>query len=372
MSASTTPADVRRTPLFEEHRRLGAKLVPFAGWEMPVEYSGIVAEHLAVRTRAGLFDVSHMGEILVAGPRALDLVQHVTSNNAARLKYGQAQYSGLMTADGTFVDDLLVHKLADDEYLLVVNAANVEADLQHIRNHNPMRAEVRDLSPEYAQIALQGPLALEIIKPFCPAPLATTPYYWFLHDRFLGVDALIARTGYTGEDGFEIYLAPRHAARAWNALLDAGRERGLLPCGLGARNTLRLEAAMALYGHEINRETTPWEANLGWICKLDKPEFLGRERLAALRSQPPARRLVGLEMIEPGIARDGYPLFHQGEAVGAVTSGSPAPFLQRNLALAYLPPALAAPGAEVEVAIRARRARARVVPIPFYKRAAKP
>ena len=347
-------------------------MVPFAGWEMPVEYAGIVAEHLAVRTRAGLFDVSHMGEILVAGPHALELVQHVTSNDAARLKCGQAQYSGLMTAEGTFVDDLLVHKLGDEQYLLVVNAANLDADLEHLRANNPMAAEVRDLSPEYAQIALQGPLALEIIQPFSPAPLATIPYYWFIQDRFLGFEALLARTGYTGEDGFEIYLAPEHAEAAWNALMEAGRERGLLPCGLGARNTLRLEAAMALYGHEINRQTTPWEANLGWICKLEKAEFLGRERLARLRQQPLQRKLIGLEMIEPGIARDGYPLFHCGRQVGQVTSGSPGPFVQRNIALGYAPVELATPGVELQVAIRARHARARVVPLPFYKRAPKP
>lgn len=369
--SSSLPTDVRRTPLNALHRQLGGKIVPFAGWEMPVEYSGIIAEHLAVRHRAGLFDVSHMGEIMVSGPRALELVQHVTSNDASRLKLGQAQYSGLMTAEGTFVDDLLVHKLGESEYLLVVNAANLDADLEHLRVHNPMRAEVHDLSSRYAQIALQGPLALELLKPFSPVPLSTIPYYWFVRDRFLGVEALIARTGYTGEDGFEIYLDPGHAEMAWNALLEAGGPRGLLPCGLGARNTLRLEAAMALYGHEINRATTPWEAGLGWICKLDKTEFLGRDRLAQLRAQPLARKLAGLEMIEPGIARDGYPVFHDDRQVGVVTSGAPAPFLQRNIALAYLPPALAVPGVEVEVAIRNRRSRARVVRLPFYHRARK-
>lgn len=348
-------------------------MVPFGGWDMPVEYRGIIPEHLAVRRAAGLFDVSHMGEIDIRGPEALALVQWVCCNDAARLAIGQAQYSGLMTATGTFVDDLLVHKFAEDHYWLVVNAANTDADFAHIASHNRFRASVENVSEHYAQLAIQGPRALAILQPLTAAPLPPLPYYWFTHGQIRGVPAVIARTGYTGEDGFEIYFAPRHAETLWAAILAQGAPLGLLPCGLGARNTLRLEAGMALYGHEIDAATTPWEANLGWICKLSKPDFLGREALLAARSAAPARTLAGFEMTEPGIARDGYPLLRAGPTPGQpgihrVTSGSPSPLTGKNIGMAYVPPGAAEIGAKLEIGIRQRSAAAVVVPLPFYRR----
>jgi aminomethyltransferase len=349
---------------------MNGRMVPFAGWEMPVEYSGILAEHMAVRNAAGLFDVSHMGEIEVRGPHALDLVQCVTCNDAARLAIGQAQYSGLMTDRGTFVDDLLVHKFSDAHYFLVVNAGNIERDFNHIAAHNRWheRAQVVNRSDDFSQLALQGPRALEILQPLTEAPIAALRYYWFTEGEVAGVHCIVARTGYTGEDGFELYFSPEHSELLWNALLEAGRPHGVLPCGLGARNTLRLEAGMALYGHEIDETTTPLEANLAWICRLGKGEFLGRALIERQQQDGIVRRLVGFEMIESGIARDGYPVHIAGKQDGKVTSGSPAPALGKNIGMAYVPVANAAPGQELEIQIRARTAKARIVPLPFYKR----
>lgn len=364
----------RQTALYAAHRRLGARMVGFGGWEMPVEYRGIIPEHLAVRRAAGLFDVSHMGELEIRGPEALDLVQWVCCNDAARLAVGQAQYSGLMTPEGTFVDDLLVHKIADDHYWLVVNAANTAADLGHIAAHNRFRARAEDVSGNYAQLAIQGPNALAILQPLTATPLAPIKYYWFTRGPVLGVNCLIARTGYTGEDGFELYFAPEHAEKLWDAILNHGGGLGLAPCGLGARNTLRLEAGMALYGHEIDATTTPWEANLGWICKLSKGDFLGRAALVAAQAVPPVRKLAGFEMTEPGIARDGYPILRAGQTAGQaglhrVTSGSPSPLSGKNIGMAYVPPAEAGIGAKLEVGIRQRTAAGVIVPLPFYRRA---
>ncbi len=361
-------ASLRQTALYATHRRMGARMVGFGGWEMPVEYRGIIPEHLAVRRAAGLFDVSHMGELEVRGPQALELVQWVCCNDASRLAVGQAQYSGLMTEQGTFVDDLLVHKWAEDHYWLVVNAANTDADFAHIRAHNRFEAEVHDVSDGYTQLALQGPRALEILQPLTTTLLAEMKYYWFAHGQVQDVPAIIARTGYTGEDGFELYFGPAHAEHLWNALLAAGEPAGLLPCGLGARNTLRLEAGMPLYGHEIDATTTPWEANLNWICRLSKPAFLGREPLRAAQAATPARQLVGFMMSEPGIARDGYPVLRDGQPMGRVTSGSPSPLLGTNIGMAYVPPTEAQPGAKLEIGIRQRTARAEVTPLPFYRR----
>ena len=343
-------------------------MVNFGGWDMPVEYSGIVSEHLTTRTAAGLFDVSHMGEIEVRGPKALALVQHVTCNDASRLVNGQAQYSGLMTAEGTFVDDLLVHKISDQHYFLCVNAGNQDDDFAYIREHNQMGAELENSGPRYSQIAIQGPKALGILEKFTKAPIGALRYYWFLHGDVDGVSCLIARTGYTGEDGFEIYFPPQHAEKIWTDLLEAGRGQGLIPCGLGARNTLRLESAMCLYGHEIDLTTTVWEANLGWICKLDKGDFLGREALVAQKSSGLKRILVGFEMQDRLIARDGFPVMIGGHEAGRVTSGSPAPFLKKNIGMAYVPLESRAPGTGIEVAIRSNRAPAKIVPLPFYKR----
>src|SRR5271170_6036179 len=301
-----TPAavELRKTALNPVHRRLGAKMVNFGGWDMPLEYSGIIAEHMAVRTRAGLFDVSHMGELEIRGPGALQLVQWVSCNNAAKLSVGQAHYSGLMTSRGTFVDDLLVHKLSDTHYLLCVNAGNQDDDFQHIVANNQFDAEVENAGPRYSQLAVQGPRATEILQKLTPAALDAIRYYHFAFGKVDGLDCLIARTGYTGEDGFEIYFAPEFSEQLWTNLLDAGSAEGMLPCGLGARNTLRLEASMCLYGHEIDETTTPWEAGLGWICKPAKGEFLGRDVLIRQKEKGIERTLVGFEMLDRLIARD--------------------------------------------------------------------
>jgi aminomethyltransferase len=365
-----TTTQLRKTALNSTHRRMGAKMVNFGGWDMPVEYSGIVGEHLATRTAAGLFDVSHMGEIEVRGPQALDLVQFVTCNDAGRLTDGQAQYSGLMTSAGTFVDDLLVHKISDGHYFLCVNASNQDKDFEYIRSAAiRFSAKVENSGERYSQLAIQGPKALGILARFTRDPIAALKYYHFLAGEVEGVRALIARTGYTGEDGFEIYFDPGHSEKLWNALLDAGRSEGLLPCGLGARNTLRLEAGMCLYGHEIDDTTTVWEANLAWICKLGKGDFLGRNALQAQKESGIRRILAGFEMQDRLIARDGYPLFAgPGQKIGCVTSGSPAPFLKRNIGMAYVPVESSAAGTQIRIGIRSQEASAKIVPLPFYKR----
>ncbi len=359
---------LRRTGFYAVHKEMGARMVPFGGWEMPVEYGGIVQEHLAVRTHAGLFDVSHMGEIEVRGREALRLIQHVTSNDAARLAAGQAQYSGLMYPQGTLADDLLVHNMADDHYFLVVNAGTQDRDFDWIRQQNHFDAEVRNAGAEYSQLAIQGPEALQILRKLTETDLAAIRYYWFTRGKVDGVECIIARTGYTGEDGFEIYFDPGESRHLWYKLLEAGREHGLVPCGLGARNTLRLEARMALYGHEIDETHTPLEAGLDWICKLDKGEFVGRETLVRQKQEGLRRRLVGFEMTGRGIARDGYPVYVEDTEVGYVTSGSPAPFLKKNIGLAYVPAEMAQLGREILVGIRGQRVSARIVETPFYKR----
>jgi aminomethyltransferase len=364
-----TTTQLHKTALNAAHRRLGAKMVNFGGWEMPVEYSGIVNEHLATRTAAGLFDVSHMGEIEVRGPRALDLVQYVTSNDAAKLTDGQAHYSGLLTSAGTFVDDLLVHRISANRYLLCVNASNQDKDFEYVRSHNRFGAEVENTGERYSQLALQGPKALAILERFTRAPIGSLKYYRFMFDEVDGVTCLIARTGYTGEDGFELYFPPEHSERLWNDLLEGGRAAGVLPCGLGARNTLRLEASMCLYGHEIDDTTTVWEARLGWICKPDKGDFVGRDALLAQQRSGVERLLVGFEVQDRLIARDDCPVRIDGREAGRVTSGSPAPFLKKNIGMAYVPAESSAIGTELYIAIRANQARAAIAPMPFYKRA---
>jgi aminomethyltransferase len=343
-------------------------MVEFGGWETPVEYSGIIQEHLAVRRAAGLFDVSHMGEVEVSGPRALSLLQHITSNDASRLKDFQAQYSALMHPKGSAVDDCVVHRLAEDHYFICVNAANTDRDFDWIIQHNPVRAEVRNVSGEYSQLALQGPRALEIISKVTDITIAGLRYYWFCRTRCCGVEGLLARTGYTGEDGFEFYFPPGESEKVWNTLIEAGRPEGLLPAGLGARNTLRLEASYPLYGHELDEETTLLEANLGWIAKLEKGEFIGRDVMLEQRARGPRKKLVGFEMISQGIARDGYNVYVEGKIAGRVTSGSYAPFLKRNIGMAYISPSLAEVSREIQVEIRGKLAGARIVPLPFYKR----
>ncbi len=391
-SASPNASPLKKTALNATHRALKAKMVDFGGWDMPVEYpgftprqpgsgaagGGLIAEHLGVRTAAGLFDVSHMGEIQLRGPGSLAAVQHVTMNDAARLKDGQAQYSALLTSEGTFVDDILVHRLGENDYLLVVNAANIEKDFDWIRRQLSgwPSVHIDNFSASYSQLAVQGPRALETLQKLTPVELAGIRNYWFTWGEVAGVPGvLIARTGYTGEDGFEIYLPGDVATteKAWNALLEAGAEFGIRPCGLGARNTLRLEAGMPLYGHEITDAVNVFEGGLARWLKLDKGAFIGREALVAIEAAGgPKRRLVALEMVERGIARDGYSVLSlSGEVIGRVTSGSPAPFLKTNIAYALVPAAVAAEGRDVLVEVRANRVRARQVPAPFYKRAKK-
>jgi aminomethyltransferase len=366
----TTPASaaLRKTALHDIHSNLGAKMVNFCGWEMPLEYSGILSEHEAVRTRAGLFDVSHMGEIEVHGPGALDLVQWVTCNDAAKLTICQAQYSGLMTDRGTFADDLLVHKISVTRFLLCVNAGNQDRDFEHIVSQNRFDAQVENVGSHYSQLAIQGPRAKEILERLTPAALDSIHYYHFAFGSVSGTDCLIARTGYTGEDGFEIYFGPESSETLWNDLLDAGKSAGLIPCGLGARNTLRLEAGLCLYGHEIDETNTPWEAGLGWICKLEKGPFLGSDVLAKQRQMGVERKLAGFEMLDKRIGRDGYPVRIAGRDAGRVTSGGPAPSLKKNIGMAYVPPESSVVGTGIEIGIRGQWAPARIVALPFYKR----
>jgi aminomethyltransferase len=344
-------------------------MVDFGGWDMPVQYSGILDEHRAVRTAVGLFDVSHMGEIEIRGPEALALTEYVTTNSVAKLKTGQIQYSGLLYEHGGFVDDILVHRVADDAFFICVNASNQEKDYQHICAANRFRAEVDFASERYAQLAVQGPRALQTVQKLTATDLAPIRYYWFTDGQIAGVPARITRTGYTGEDGFELYIAPEHACDVWSQVLEAGREFGIKPCGLGARNTLRLEAKMALYGHEIHASITPLEADLGWIVKMDKGEFVGRAALERQKSEGLKRKLAGFEMRGRGIARDGYEVFVDGAAAGFVTSGGPSPTLNKNIGLCYLPVDRARTGQPIQILIRGQLVDAVTVPTPFYKRA---
>jgi aminomethyltransferase len=362
-------APLKATSLNAVHRAMCAKMVDFGGWDMPVQYSSLVEEHQTVRRSVGMFDVSHMGEIDITGPEALRLIDHVTTNAAAKLKTGQIQYSGLLYEHGGFVDDILVHKVADDHYFLCVNASNQEKDYEHIRAQNRFDAEVRLSSDDYAQLAIQGPKALTTLQKLTSADLAGMRYYWFTDGVVSGTQARIARTGYTGEDGFEIYIDPAEAPRLWNEILEAGEEFGIKPCGLGARNTLRLEAKMALYGHEIHASITPWEADLGWIVKLDKGDFVGRAALARQKEAGVRRKLIGFEMHGRGIGRDGYEVRANGAPAGWVTSGSPSPTLNKNIGLCFLPAAQAVVERGLEVVIRSHPVAAVTVETPFYKRA---
>lgn len=366
----TAAAELRKTPLNPRHRASNARLVPYAGWEMPVEYSGITAEHLAVRTRVGIFDVSHMGELEVAGRNAVAAMQQVSSNDAAALTVGQAQYAGLLTPEGTFVDDMLVYRMGPSHFMLVVNAANVSKDYAWISGQIAALGDVAivDSSSRYALISIQGPAALEVLQPLATVELGDLAYYWFTHGEVANARALISRTGYTGEDGFEIFVPPAMADRVWQALLESGRSADILPCGLGARDTLRLEAAMRLYGNEIDETTNVLEAGLGWTIAWSKGPFIGRESLVAARDGGLARQLVGFEMVERAIARHGHPVVKNGRPIGVVTSGTQTPYLKKAIGMAYVPTAQAAPGTEIEIDVRGRVARARIVPLPFYRR----
>lgn len=355
---------------------MGAKMVEFNGWDMPVEYpsaGGIMAEHNAVRTGVGIFDVSHMGDIRVAGPDALKAVQHISMNDAAKLASGQAQYSALLYPQGTFVDDVIVHRMGDEDYLLVINAGTREKDFNWVRdNTKRFNCKAEDLSDHYTQIAIQGPKGVSLLQKLTDVDLSKVKFYWFTHGTVCGLkNTLIARTGYTAEDGFEIYVPSDEATsvRVWNEVLEAGKEFGVVPCGLGSRNTLRLEGALSLYGHEISDSINVWEAGLTRFCKMEKPEFIGRAALEKAKADGLKRILVGLEMKERGIARDDYKVLDdEGTAIGYVTSGSFAPFLKKNIALAYVPPQFGELGSTVKVEIRGQGVKAQVVPIPFYKR----
>ncbi len=382
MESVTTPSitELQKTPLNAVHRRLGAKMVNFGGWDMPVEYpagGGLVAEHKAVRTGVGVFDVSHMGDIRIRGGRvpggALAAVQHISMNDASQLAIGQAHYSAMLYPEGTFVDDVIVHRLGEDDYLLVINAGTREKDVSWVReNTKGFDCVVEDLSDAYTQLAIQGPRAQELLQKLTDANLAIIKNYWFTHGTVSGLkNTLIARTGYTGEDGFEIYV-PADAATSemvWDKVMDAGGEFGIIPCGLGARNTLRLEAKMALYGHEISDKINVWEAGFDRYCKMEKGNFIGRGALERAKSAGQTRVLVGLEMVDRGIARDAYCCSNEsGEVIGVVTSGSPSPTLSKNIALAYVPPAMTALGTPIYVQIRTQKCKAQVVATPFYKR----
>jgi aminomethyltransferase len=374
----TTISTVRKTALNAVHRQMGAKMVDFNGWDMPVEYpasvgGGIINEHMAVRTGVGIFDVSHMGDIRLAGPQALAAVQHISMNDAAKLTVGQAQYSALLYSQGTFVDDVIVHRLGEDEYLLVINAGTREKDFNWVRdNTREFDCAVENLSDDFTQIAIQGPKGVDTLQMLTDADLSAVKFYWVTRGTVCGLkNILIARTGYTAEDGFEIYIPADEStsARVWNEILSAGKEFGLVPCGLGARNTLRLEGKLPLYGHEISDTINVWEAGLDRFCKMEKPEFIGRAALEKAKAAGVKRTLVGLEMTERGIARDGYKVLDGGgREIGYVTSGSPAPFLKKNIALAYVPLDFAAVGSAVKVEIRGQGVGAQVVPTPFYKR----
>jgi aminomethyltransferase len=372
---ATTPA-IRKTALNPVHRQMGAKMVEFNGWEMPVEYpsgGGIMVEHNGVRTGVGIFDVSHMGDIRLAGPQALAAVQHISMNDASRLAIGQAQYSALLYPEGTFVDDVVVHRLGEDEYLLVINAGTREKDFSWVRDHTrQFNCEVENLSDEFTQIAIQGPKSMDLLQKLTDADLSAVKFYWVTRGTVCGLkNTLIARTGYTGEDGFEIYVPSDEptSAQVWKEILQAGKEFGVVSCGLGARNTLRLEAKLPLYGHEISDTINVWEAGLDRFCKMEKPDFIGRASLEKAKAEPTKRILVGLEMTDRGIARDGYKVLDPaGREIGYVTSGSPAPFLKKNIALAYVSLEFAALGTELKVEIRGQGVTAQVVATPFYKK----
>jgi aminomethyltransferase len=369
--SSSAPADFKKTPLHAAHLASGARMVDFAGWDMPVEYSGITDEHMAVRTRAGLFDVSHMGEIECAGPGALALVQWLATNDASKLAIGQAQYSALTTPAGTFVDDVLVYRLADEHYMLVVNAANVDKDWAWIKaQHRERGGDVAlvNASARYALIAVQGPEAAAVLRDLVTVDLSAIKYYWFATGEVASVRATISRTGYTGEDGFELFVPPAQAERVWRAIVDAGRSVDIRPCGLGARDTLRLEAGMRLCGTDMDDDTTVLEAGLGWVVGWAKDDFQGARRLREQKATGLARRLSAFQMVDRGIARHGYVVSAGGSPCGVVTSGTQTPFLRKAVGLAMVRVEHSQVGSRLDIDVRGRACAATVVSEPFYRR----
>lgn len=359
---------LKRTPLYERHLAAGARMVPFGGWEMPVQYSGILDEHTAVRTAAGLFDISHMGEFTVRGPDALAFLQHVATFDVAAIAPGQSNYALLCYPNGGIVDDIFIYRMPD-HYMVVVNASNIDKDYAWMREHAAgFDVELTNISEQVAMLALQGPAAEAILEQAAGSTAAGLAFHAVAPGSILGISGTIARTGYTGEDGFELFVAADAGAQLWDGLLAQGQADGLKPCGLGARDSLRFEACLALYGHEINDDVNPYEAKLGWVVKLDKGEFIGSDALRQIKQEKPQRRLVGFEMVGRGIARGGYQILSvAGEPVGEVTTGMPSPTLGKNFGLGFVPPALAGEGSEFDVVVRERPVRARVVKTPFYK-----
>jgi aminomethyltransferase len=366
----TQTTALKRTPLYERHKALGGRMVEFGGWEMPVQYSSILEEHQAVRTNAGLFDVSHMGEFKVEGAGALAFLQYLVPNDVSKLAIGQALYTQLILPNGGTIDDLLVYHLDEGHYMLVVNAANIEKDFAWIVEHarNFPDVAVINQSDTTALLALQGPKAQAILQPFTNVDLSTIRYYHFAPGTVDGAHCIISRTGYTGEDGFELYCAPVMVGKLWDNLLEAGKEQGLKPAGLGARDTLRLEAAYCLYGHELDEQTNPFEANLGWTVKLGKDEFIGREALLKVKEEGPQKKLVGIEMVERGVPRGAYTIFFEGQPIGVLTSGAPGPTVGKNIGLGYVKPEYATVGQPVQIDIRGKRTAAKIAALPFYKR----
>lgn len=366
---------LKKTPLHARHVALGARMMPFAGYDMPVQYRGIIEEHMAVRQAAGLFDVSHMGEVFVRGPHAFDFVQQLVTNDASKLYDGRAMYTVMCRENGGIVDDLLVYRLSENEYMLVINAANIEKDVDWMIQHNPMKADLENASEEIALLAVQGPNAFAIVQKLTDVPLGEIKYYHFVRlpeGSFLGCRfAILSHTGYTGEPGLEIYCDAGRATAVWDALLEAGRDEGLQPAGLGARDTLRIEAGFCLYGSDIDDESNPLEAGLGWLTKLDKETFIGKDALARVKAEKPSRRLVGFIVQDRGIPRHGYPLLDaEGREIGVVTSGTQSPILQKGVGLGYVPndPAFTEPGAVLALSVRGRQQPVVVTKPPFHKK----
>lgn len=369
-TTGTQAASLKRPPLHEQHKALGGRMVEFGGWEMPVQYSSILQEHEAVRTHAGLFDVSHMGEFKVEGADSLPFLQYLVPNDVGKLAIGQALYTQFLLPSGNTIDDLLIYHLDENHYMLVVNAANIEKDLAWVLEQAKQfpDAQVFNQSDTTALLALQGPKAQAILQPLTEVDLSTIRYYHFAPGTVDGVHCIISRTGYTGEDGFELYCAPVEVPRLWNDLLKAGKAQGLLPAGLGARDTLRLEAAYCLYGHELDEQTNPLEANLGWTVKLNKGDFIGRDALLKVKEQGPAKKLVGIEMVERGIPRGGYTIYLDDQPIGVLTSGAPGQTVGKNIGMGYVDPAHAVVGQPVQINIRGKRTAAKIAALPFYKR----